>query len=81
MKTRLIRLTCSSESPHLMVRPINREVAWRAAELRAVGRLGPMDAIVAATAVAERCDATKGNDSVFAAQLRRLPYLYPGDYL
>ena len=67
--------------PNLMVRPVNREVAWRAAELRAVDRLGPMDAIIAATAIAEGCDAIIGNDSVFAAQMRRLPYLYLGDYI
>lgn len=66
--------------PNLIVRPVSREVSWRAAELRAVSRLGPMDAIIAATAVADGCDAIIGNDSVFAARVQQIPYIYLGDY-
>lgn len=67
-------------TPNLMVRPVSRELSWRAAELRAVSRLGPMDAIIAATAIADGCDAIIGNDSVFAARVRQIPYLYLEDY-
>ena len=41
----------------------------------------PMDAIIVATAVEERCDAIIGNDSMMAARTTDIPYLYLNDYV
>lgn len=67
------------DTPNLFVRGVDRTVARRAAGLRA--RLHPMDAIIAATALVERCDALIGNDAMMASKVIQIPYLYLNDYV
>ncbi|MBI2873242.1 MAG: type II toxin-antitoxin system VapC family toxin [Chloroflexi bacterium] len=69
------------QRPNLTVRAVDRAVARRAADVRARTRLSPLDAIVVATALEERCDAIIGNDSLIASRLTGIPYLYMDDYL
>ena len=69
------------ETPNLTVRPVDRVVARRAADVRARTHLTPLDAIIVATALEDRCDAIIGNDSVIASQTTGIPYLYLDDYL
>ena len=69
------------ETPNLTVRPVDRVVARRAADVRARTRLAPLDAIIVATALEDRCDAIIGNDSVIASQTTGILYLYLDDYL
>jgi predicted nucleic acid-binding protein len=67
--------------PNLMVRPVDRIIARRAATVRARTRLAPMDAIIVATALEERCDVIVGNDSFVAKQSLGVPYLYLEAYV
>jgi predicted nucleic acid-binding protein len=67
--------------PNLVVRPVTRVVARRAAEVRARTRLAPMDAIIVATGLEDRCDAIVGNDSLIASRSQGIPYLYLDDYV
>lgn len=69
------------DMPNLVIRNVDRAVARRAAEVRARTRLAPLDAIIAATAIEERCDAIIGNDAMMAARLTPIPYLYLNDYV
>ena len=66
---------------NLAVRPVDRVVARRAADVRARTRLAPLDAIVVATALEERCDAIIGNDSMIASRPTGIPYFYLDDYV
>ncbi len=66
---------------NLAVRPVDRVVARRAAHVRARTRLAPLDSIVVATALEERCDAIIGNDSLIASRNLGIPYLYLNDYV
>ena len=69
------------QMPNLSVRPVDRVVARRAAELRARTHLAGLDAIIVATCLEEKCDAIVGNDSVIASSRLGIPYLYLDDYL
>ncbi len=66
---------------NLSIRPVDRIVARRAADIRANIRLSPPDAIIVATALEERCDAIIGNDSIIASRATSIPYLYLDDYI
>ena len=68
-------------APNLYIRPVDRAVARGAADIRARTMLAPMDAIIASTALQERCDAIIGNDAIFAGRLKSIPYLYLEDYI
>ena len=67
--------------PNLAIRVVDRIVARRAADVRARTRFAPLDSIIVATALEERCDAIIGNDSRIASRQTGLPYLYLDDYL
>ena len=69
------------QMPNLSVRPVDRVVARRAAELRARTNLSGLDAIIVATCLEDRCDAIVGNDSVIASRHLGIPYLYLDDYV
>ena len=69
------------QMPNLVVRPVNRVIARRAAEVRARTRLAPMDSIIVATGLEDRCDAIVGNDSLIASRSQGIPYLYLDDYV
>ena len=69
------------QARNLHVRSVDRTVARRAARVRAQTWLDPLDAIIVATALEERCDAIIGNDSVIASRSTGIPYLYLDDYI
>ncbi len=58
--------------PNTQVRPVARV----GAEVRASAGMRTPGAIIAATALVERCDAIIGNDSQMAARMPSIPYLY-----
>ena len=67
---------------NLTVRSVDRIVARRAAEVRARTHLAPLDSIIVATGLEERCDAIIGNDSMIASRPVGIPpYLYLDDYV
>lgn len=68
-------------TPNLSVRPVDRMVARRAAEVRARTGISPPDAIIVATALEERCDAIIGNDYVVALRMIGIPYICLDDYV
>ncbi len=68
-------------TPNLVVRSVDSAVARRAAMVRARTQLLLPDAIIAATALEERCDAIIGNDRRMASQLREIPYVSLDDYV
>jgi predicted nucleic acid-binding protein len=69
------------QTPNLTIRPVDRTIARRAAELRARTGLRPLDALIAATALEEQCDAIIGNDHQMARHLIQIPYLCLDDYI
>ena len=69
------------ETPNLFSRPVDRLIARRTADVRARTKLRTVDAVIAATAVEEGCDAIIGNDSEFARLVVGVPYLYLDDYV
>jgi predicted nucleic acid-binding protein len=68
-------------TPNLLVRPVDRVVARRAADVRARTGLAVPDAVIVATSLEERCDALIGNDARMAARAVGVPYLYLEDYV
>ena len=60
---------------NIVLRPVDRPVARAAATLRARTNLKVPDAIIAATAAVERCDAIIGNDAEVARRSTEVPYL------
>lgn len=62
-----------------LVRDVDRRVARSAAEIRASTGMGTPDALIAATAALEGCDAIIGNDRGFARR-SDVPYLVLDDY-
>jgi len=68
-------------APNLLFRDVDRSVAQQAARVRARTGLSPVDAVIAATAIEERCDVIIGNDSAFASRVVGIPYLYLDDYI
>ncbi len=68
-------------SPNLMIRSVDRDVARRAAKVRATTRIRLPDAIIVATALEERCDAIVGNDFQVASQSIEIPYLCLDNYI
>ena len=69
------------ETPNLRVQVIDRTISAAAASIRANTRLTLPDAIIAATAVADRCDAIIGNDRTMAERVTGIPYLCLDDYV
>ena len=69
------------ETHNLAVRPVDRTIARRAADVRARTRLAPLDSIIVATGLEERCEAIIGNDSIIASRSTGIPYFYLDDYL
>ena len=67
--------------PNLLVRPVDRSIARRAARLRARTNLPSIDSVIAATSIEERCDALIGNDALLARRLTDIEYLYLGEYI
>ena len=65
--------------PNLHVTPVSSDIAQAAAQVRASTNLKAPDAIIAATAAADRCDVIIGNDRAFARN-SKLPYLVLGDF-
>lgn len=69
------------QQQNLLIRPVDRLVARRAADVRVRTRLAPLDAIIVATALEERCEAIIGNDAVIASRPVGISYLYLDDYV
>ena len=65
--------------PNLHVTPVSSDIAQAAAQVRASTNLKAPDAIIAATAAADRCDVIIGNDRAFARN-SKLPYLVLDDF-
>ena len=65
--------------PNLHVTPVSSDIAQAAAQVRASTNLKAPDAIIAATAAANRCDVIIGNDRAFARN-SELPYLVLDDF-
>ena len=65
--------------PNLHVTPVSSDIAQAAAQVRASTNLEAPDAIIAATAAADRCDVIIGNDRAFARNCH-LPYLVLDDF-
>jgi len=55
---------------------IDRELAHRAASVRARLNLRLMDSIIVATAVTSGCHALIGNDKTCARRVTQIPYIY-----
>ena len=68
-------------APNLSVRIVDRTVSAAAASIRANTGLRLPDALIAATAAVDRCDAIIGNDRAVARHQLGVPYLYLDDYL
>lgn len=68
-------------TPSLIVRPGDRQVARRAAVIRADTRLSAVDAVILATGILERCDAIIGNDAQLARRAIGVPCIYLNDYI
>lgn len=69
------------QQANLFIRPVDRTVARRAADVRARTRLDALDAIILATCLEEGCDAIIGNDSDIAANFSDIPYMYLEDFI
>lgn len=69
------------KTPNLFIRPVDRAIARRAADVRARTGLRIPDAIIVATAVEEHCQAIIGNDATMARRVTEMPYLYLEDYV
>jgi predicted nucleic acid-binding protein len=67
------------DGPAVRVVPVSRQVARRAAEIRAAHGLRMVDAIVAATALEEGCTALLGNDRALRRLEGRIAYLHLDD--
>jgi len=67
--------------PNLSFAPITREVARRAAEIRAIEKLATPDALVAASVVEAGCDVLVGNDLECKRRLKSLSYLCLRDWI
>lgn len=65
--------------PNLHLTPLNSDIARAAAEVRAETGMKAPDAIIAATAAANRCDVVIGNDRAFAGRCP-VPYLVLDDF-
>ena len=65
---------------NLVIRWVDQEVARTAARVRAETRMATPDALIAATAAVERCDAIIGNDADFARRSTDVPYLRLDSY-
>lgn len=63
------------ESPGVHTVDLNRAIAGRAAELRAVTGLALPDAAIVATALHTDCDVIVGNDERCAKRVREIPYV------
>lgn len=53
----------------LTVRPVDRNIARRAADVYAGTRLASLDSIIVPTGLEERCDAIIGNDAMIASRI------------
>jgi predicted nucleic acid-binding protein len=66
--------------PNIVVRSVDRQVARTAARVRAQTLMATPDALIAATAEVEACDAIIGNDAAFAKRSAAIPYLRLDNY-
>jgi len=69
-----------SESPWIVL-PASRQIAQRAAAVRAASNLRVADALIVATALVSGCDALVGNDALCAQRVNEIPYIYLEDYV
>ena len=67
------------DGPAVRVVPVSRQVARRAAELRAGHGLRMVDAVVAATALEEGCTALVGNDRASRRLVGQISYVHLDD--
>jgi predicted nucleic acid-binding protein len=65
--------------PHSHVLDVTRDVARKAARLRAELGLTLGDAVIISTALLSGCDAVVGNDKECARRVTEIPYIYLGD--
>lgn len=65
--------------PNLRLTPMDSTVAHAAAQVRAATGMRAPDAIIAATALIDRCDIIIGNDRAFARR-SEVPYLLLDDF-
>lgn len=65
---------------NFVVRGVDSLVARTAAAMRARSNLGTPDALIAATAAVEHCDAIIGNDYEFSKRSTEVPYLRLDSY-
>lgn len=70
-----------TKTPNILIRDVDSAVARRAAQIRARTGLRVPDAIIAATALEEKCDALIGNDAMMASRFVGIPYLYLQNYI
>ncbi|MBI4321588.1 MAG: PIN domain-containing protein [Chloroflexi bacterium] len=66
--------------PNLFTVPVSRDIAQRAARLRAQTHIRVVDAIILATALESSCDAVIGNDVQCARSFPDLPYVCLEDF-
>ncbi|MGH9200838.1 MAG: type II toxin-antitoxin system VapC family toxin [Vicinamibacterales bacterium] len=74
---RKIEATLSHENVQVAV--ADREVARRAARVRAETYIKLPDAFIVATAIVTGCDALVGNDELCAKRVTEIPYIYLDD--
>ncbi|NPV54989.1 MAG: PIN domain-containing protein [Firmicutes bacterium] len=67
--------------PNLEIIPVTREIAWKAAHIRAGINLGVPDAILIATASQMGFDVILGNDKECSRKVKDPPYLYLDGFL
>ena len=70
-----------NQTPNLLIRTCDRDIARRAALIRATTRLRLPDAIIVATALEEHSQVLIGNDAEIARRSVGIPYLYIENYI
>lgn len=65
-----------ADYPHLVIWPVTRTIARRAAEVRAVSRLRMPDALIIATSQDAECLALVGNDREWRGKTQPCEFLY-----
>ena len=69
-----------SESPWTVL-PVSRQIARKAAAVRAATNLRLADALIVATALVSGCDALVGNDALCAQRVNEIRYIYLEDHV
>ncbi|MCH7812288.1 MAG: PIN domain-containing protein [Chloroflexi bacterium] len=70
------RIKAVLEAPQIQVIEMDRNIAQRAAEIRAHRHLALADATIIATGIVAGCDAVVGNDERCAQRVREIPYVH-----